>query len=141
MEHLHALRKRCDTCQKAWRAARQRALRQRHLEHFRSKDRARQVKRNTAAKARYQSDEEYRRNVIAKVKARGRTPRKPGQIGALLVRDGMICAECGEFMVRPYDGQVVHVDHVTPRVAGGTDAPDNLQLLHAECNLRKSARR
>lgn len=28
-------------------------------------------------------------------------------------------------------------DHIRPKAAGGSDAPENLQLAHAECNWRK----
>lgn len=30
-------------------------------------------------------------------------------------------------------------DHIRPKAAGGSDAPGNLQLAHAICNLRKGA--
>jgi len=30
-----------------------------------------------------------------------------------------------------------HIDHVVPWILGGDNSPDNLQLLHARCNLVK----
>ena len=35
---------------------------------------------------------------------------------------------------------ITHIDHIHPIAAGGTNAPDNLQLLCARCNSRKGAR-
>ena len=40
--------------------------------------------------------------------------------------------------LRPdYDNGATHVDHILARALGGTDAPENLQLLSAETNMRK----
>ncbi len=48
-------------------------------------------------------------------------------------RDGARCAICGATN-GPW-----HIDHVFPFSKGGTNAPDNLQVLCAPCNLRKGA--
>ncbi|WP_071994826.1 HNH endonuclease [Candidatus Synechococcus spongiarum] len=46
-----------------------------------------------------------------------------------------ICAGCDtHFPVR-----VMEVDHMLPRSRGGTDHPDNLQLLCSGCNRSKGA--
>ena len=57
-----------------------------------------------------------------------------------------LCALCGKPMpASRFD--VAHAsiwkrerptfDHIIPRAAGGSDAPENLQLAHARCNKRK----
>jgi len=35
---------------------------------------------------------------------------------------------------------VYHIDHIIPINGGGTSNPENIQLLHPSCNLRKSAK-
>jgi 5-methylcytosine-specific restriction endonuclease McrA len=44
---------------------------------------------------------------------------------AALLRDGYRCAVCGRIV----DGREAHVDHIQPRLHGGTDTLDNLQTL------------
>ena len=57
-----------------------------------------------------------------------------------------LCAICGEPMPKGrFDTPHATVwkkkrptfDHIRPRKKGGTDAPENLQLAHAECNWTK----
>lgn len=48
-------------------------------------------------------------------------------------RDGRICAECG----REHD---LSIDHIIPQSRGGSDHPDNLQVLCRPCNASKGAR-
>lgn len=48
----------------------------------------------------------------------------------LIERDGPACQECGS-------GENLAVDHVWPKVLGGTDHPYNLQLLCGSCNSKK----
>ena len=50
-------------------------------------------------------------------------------------RDGKRCRHCGA------DGDDVrfHIDHVIPIARGGTNEPDNLQVLCQPCNQRKWA--
>lgn len=55
---------------------------------------------------------------------------------AVISRDGLRCGLCGE-AVPPDD---VHIDHVQPVSKGGNDDPDNLQVSHALCNMRKGNR-
>lgn len=51
-------------------------------------------------------------------------------------RDRFTCAYCGR---TPPDA-LLHVDHVVPRVAGGTDDMENLLTACQDCNLGKGAR-
>jgi hypothetical protein len=50
-------------------------------------------------------------------------------------RDGGSCVECG----RHADDVEIHVDHRYPHSRGGSNHPDNLQLLCRDHNLRKAA--
>jgi hypothetical protein len=61
----------------------------------------------------------------------------------LAARDGLICGECGaevDLEIPWPDLMCGSVDHIHPRSRGGTDDPENLQLTHLICNLRKGAR-
>lgn len=55
---------------------------------------------------------------------------------AIITRDGLVCGLCG--------GDVelgdVHIDHIKPVIQGGTDNPNNLQVSHSKCNIRKGGR-
>lgn len=51
----------------------------------------------------------------------------------ILKRDGFACHYCG----RRAPTVVLHVDHLIPRNAGGTDDPDNLIASCSTCNLGK----
>lgn len=48
-------------------------------------------------------------------------------------RDGWMCGICG-FKIGPDE---LHIDHIHPVHAGGTNDPENLQATHGPCNLRK----
>ena len=50
----------------------------------------------------------------------------------ILNRDGWRCQQCGHF------GK--EVDHIVPKVEGGSDRADNLQTLCHECHSRKTMR-
>ena len=50
---------------------------------------------------------------------------------AVLLRDGHRCQLCG--------ARAEHVDHVTPKIAGGSDHPGNLRATCAACNLGRKA--
>ena len=86
---------------------------------------------NNISRERYANDPEYRR-------------RKQGMVGfssdknrrVLAERDGTMCRWCGREL-DPMDRQGVHVDHIVPRSKGGTSTLDNMQLLHAKCNMAK----
>ena len=49
----------------------------------------------------------------------------------------MLCGLCGEPMS---PGDELHLDHIKPFCAGGTDEPGNLQATHKRCNLSKGGR-
>lgn len=62
-------------------------------------------------------------------------------------RDGFRCHYCHRPLVSPEMPDVREsgdrpptIDHVTPRIAGGTDDLDNLVLACPECNSRKGTR-
>jgi len=48
-------------------------------------------------------------------------------------RDAGRCRNCGS-------NRELHFDHVIPRSLGGAGTADNVELLCAECNLKKGAR-
>ena len=52
----------------------------------------------------------------------------------LVMRDGLRCHYCEQLMT--YDE--AQVDHIKPKVRGGSDAPHNLVLACAMCNNLKS---
>lgn len=54
----------------------------------------------------------------------------------ILKRDQFTCHYCG----RTPPNVLLHVDHVVPRSAGGTDDPANLITACADCNQGKSSR-
>lgn len=66
-----------------------------------------------------------------------RRPFSPGLRPSIrfdvLRRDGYTCRYCG----RSAPDVPVHVDHVIPRVEGGTDDPSNLVTACQDCNLGK----
>lgn len=56
----------------------------------------------------------------------------------VVARAGGQCEYCR--MHQPLQGATFHVEHVTPRSAGGTDDESNLALACPSCNLAKSNR-
>lgn len=50
-------------------------------------------------------------------------------------RDNGTCRLCGE----PVDKDNFHLDHIVPRLLGGVHRPENVQIAHPACNVRKSA--
>ncbi len=59
--------------------------------------------------------------------------RRPEIMTLLIARDGPACARCAS-------AENLSVDHVISIAAGGTDDPENLQILCLPCNIRKGAR-
>lgn len=59
----------------------------------------------------------------------------PGWLRQQIIdRDGGRCGICGFPCTDPAR---IHIDHIHPVHAGGTNDPDNLQTAHDDCNLRK----
>lgn len=54
---------------------------------------------------------------------------------AVFKRDGFRCCECG---VEPEDPKHLHIDHILPVAAGGTNEISNLRVLCRPCNLNKA---
>jgi 5-methylcytosine-specific restriction protein A len=66
-----------------------------------------------------------------KIQRRSLSRRKQN---AVFARDGFKCMEC-----RDEPGvEMLHIDHVVPVSAGGSDDLTNLRVLCATCNLRKA---
>ena len=62
-------------------------------------------------------------------------PRKYTKYKNLLVkRDGLVCHYCNQ----PIDYDNAQIDHVIPKVRGGSDAPINLVLACPSCNHIKA---
>ena len=58
-----------------------------------------------------------------------------------LAKEGrLVCALCKKPLPEQYDSQELHMDHTFPYSRGGPTSPDNAQLVHARCNLRKGSR-
>jgi 5-methylcytosine-specific restriction endonuclease McrA len=87
---------------------------------------------------------EYRRqrSEAYAVHARNRRPRIKGNggshtaedIGIILTQQGFRCAACGADVS---DRNTRHVDHIVAISKGGSNWPENLQVLCAPCNLSK----
>lgn len=56
----------------------------------------------------------------------------------VIARDGGICQMCGKPVST--DAGDAQIDHIVPKRDGGTDALENLQLLHRSCHSRKTAK-
>jgi 5-methylcytosine-specific restriction endonuclease McrA len=60
---------------------------------------------------------------------------KPRLRFEILKRDDYRCQMCG---VTAKDGATLEIDHIHPVSKGGTNEPDNLQVLCRDCNAGKS---
>ncbi len=65
-----------------------------------------------------------------------RQPIKPSLRFEILKRDDYRCQMCG---VTAKDGATLEIDHIHPVSKGGTNEPDNLQVLCRDCNAGKGA--
>ena len=66
------------------------------------------------------------------------------QLRRKLFADDPVCPECGRRMVLKYRGKsppntLATIDHIMPRVSGGSDQPDNLRLICYRCNQEKDS--
>jgi rubredoxin len=61
---------------------------------------------------------------------------KPSLRFEILKRDDYRCQMCG---VTAKDGATLEIDHIYPVSKGGTNEPDNLQVLCRDCNAGKGA--
>jgi len=66
----------------------------------------------------------------------GMHPEVATRVATLLKKQKGICAHCGLFFK---DGDLLEIDHKTPRKRGGKDTKENLQLLHRHCHDTKTA--
>lgn len=74
------------------------------------------------------------RRKSAKRLAEGEFTRQ--DINRLIAFQGNKCASCKESL----DNSGYHVDHIQPLAKGGTNWPENLQILCPSCNLSKGAK-
>ena len=80
------------------------------------------------------TDPEY---VRRRLRLRASQRRLRRRLPQLIERQGGVCPLCARFLPDTVDG--IHVDHRVPRAHGGGDGIDNLQAVHAACNLAKGA--
>lgn len=66
----------------------------------------------------------------------GMHPEVAAKVATLLKKHKGICAHCGLFFK---NGDLLEIDHKTPRKRGGKDTKQNLQLLHRHCHDTKTA--
>lgn len=94
--------------------------------------------------ARKESDRRWKRNNPIKVMAqvenrRARKRNAPGthtaaHVTAILLRQGRKCVYCKNRL----KGREYHVDHIVPLSRGGSNGPENLQMLCPSCNMKKA---
>ena len=73
--------------------------------------------------------------IIAPLPQPQRKPIKPSVRFQILKRDGYRCQMCG---ISAKDGATLEIDHITPISKGGSNDPENLQVLCRDCNAGKS---
>ena len=73
----------------------------------------------------------------------GEKPRAGTKSNRLRIaeRDGWVCGICSlpiDSTLSPFESdQAASIDHIIPRIAGGSHDDDNLQISHLACNYRK----
>lgn len=69
--------------------------------------------------------------------------RRKARLAQVRARDGDNCWVCAHPMVfdspHPNRGRAATLEHVLPQSHGGTDALENLRLVHAGCNRHLAA--
>ena len=85
---------------------------------------------------RYQISKKVRQEHRQRVKI-GKLAKRDNLYKQLLLRDGNICSWCNRRLPLKYNGKQTHFDHVVPKSKNGSDSLENLQILHANCNLSK----
>lgn len=73
----------------------------------------------------------------AQVEAARRRSLPPALRERVIQRDGLVCGLCGSPVEAITD---IDIDHIIPRLHGGSDHPSNLQVTHSRCNRSKGAR-
>ena len=65
----------------------------------------------------------------------GKVPRR--LLPELIEAQAGLCGICGEVLPSRITAEI-HVDHIIPVSAGGSNERENLQAAHAVCNMRKN---
>lgn len=77
----------------------------------------------------------YDGDTIYWAKRKGSHPELKPSTAKLLKKQKGKCNWCHLYFL---DGDSIHLDHITPRKAGGNYSQDNLQLLHQHCHDAKT---
>lgn len=135
-----------------WRARNRERLRleQAEIRKRRGKEKQSELQRASYAKhaeERRAQKREYRVANLPKVRiwAANRDARERGATGSYTLSDVLVlfekqrrkCATCKTSISAKKGKKKFHVDHVQPVSRGGSNNPENLQLLCATCNLKK----
>jgi RNA-directed DNA polymerase len=78
----------------------------------------------------------YDGNLVYWSSRMGTHPEMPTGISKLLKKQKGKCTHCGHFFK---DGDLMEIDHITPKSLGGNNSYNNLQLLHRHCHDEKTA--
>ena len=79
----------------------------------------------------------YDGNLIYWSSRRGKHPEVTERVATLLKKQKGKCTHC-ELYFR--EGDVLEVDHIIPKILGGKDQYNNLQILHKHCHDQKTTR-
>lgn len=124
---------------------RERAYRERNKEEISKKARGRysanpQIKKERQQKYRKKNPEkiaERDRNRRARsLRAEGSHTNK--DIASIFERQRGLCVSCESVLIKSGSGKM-HVDHIMPLYLGGSNWPNNIQLLCPSCNASKGA--
>ncbi len=77
----------------------------------------------------------YDGNLIYWSSRMGNHPEMNRRISYLLKKQEGKCPNCGQFFK---DGDLMEQDHIVPKVKGGKDKIDNIQILHRHCHDNKT---